>query len=135
MPAGPAAISAGGHRPAGSGHARDFFYAMTPTPVHRAASSAVATNHLVARLLVAVWAVLAGQSGAASGEIGSGGDSPPALCRRIDAALAHACDGRLLDARVNGAWQVVHGILAFGPELPLSTADGRAAAQIGRAHV
>ena len=41
------------------------------------------------------------------------------LCRRIDAALAHARDGRRLDASVHGAWQVVHGILAFGREFPL----------------
>jgi hypothetical protein len=47
------------------------------------------------------------------------------LCRRIEAALAHARDGRLLDGRVHGAWQVVHGILAFGPELPLATERGR----------
>jgi len=44
---------------------------------------------------------------------------PRALCRRIDAALAHARDGRRLDASVHGAWQVVHGILAFGSEFPL----------------
>lgn len=48
-----------------------------------------------------------------------------ARCERIDRALAHARDRRLLDARVNGAWQVVHGILAFGPDLPLATAGGR----------
>ena len=48
-----------------------------------------------------------------------------ALCGRIDAALAHAREGRLMDARVNGAWQVVHGILAFGPDLPLATSAGR----------
>ncbi|MFM7413099.1 MAG: hypothetical protein ACKO6E_07820, partial [Planctomycetota bacterium] len=41
------------------------------------------------------------------------------LCPRIDAALAHARDGRRLDADVQGAWQVVHGILAFGTALPL----------------
>ena len=41
------------------------------------------------------------------------------LCRRIDAVLAHARDGRRLDASVHGAWQVVHGILAFGREFPL----------------
>ena len=44
-----------------------------------------------------------------------------ALCRRIDVALTHARDARLLDAGVQGAWQVVHGILAFGPEFPLAT--------------
>jgi hypothetical protein len=42
-----------------------------------------------------------------------------ALCQRIDAALAHARDGRRLDASVHGAWQVVHGILAFGRDFPL----------------
>ena len=52
------------------------------------------------------------------------GDGQEALCRRIDAALAHARTGRLLDTRVNGAWQVVHGILAFGDALPLASADG-----------
>lgn len=48
-----------------------------------------------------------------------------ALCRRIDAVLAHARDGRLLDGRVHGAWQVVHGILAFGPDFQLATERGR----------
>lgn len=43
-----------------------------------------------------------------------------ALCDRIDAALTHARDARRLDASVHGAWQVVHGILAFGPEFPLA---------------
>lgn len=42
------------------------------------------------------------------------------LCHRIDAALAHARDGRRLDASVHGAWQVVHGILAFGRDFPLA---------------
>ena len=41
------------------------------------------------------------------------------LCSRIDAALVHAREARRLDASVHGAWQVVHGILAFGPDLPL----------------
>ena len=48
--------------------------------------------------------------------------APPdqaARCRRIDDALAHARDGRRLDASVQGAWQIVHGILAFGPDFPL----------------
>jgi hypothetical protein len=43
-----------------------------------------------------------------------------ALCQRIDASLAHARDGRRLDASVHGAWQVVHGILAFGQDFPLT---------------
>lgn len=49
-----------------------------------------------------------------------GPDAPAALCHRIDAALSHTRDGRLLDAGVHGAWQVVHGILAFGPDFPLA---------------
>ena len=46
--------------------------------------------------------------------------SPPALCARIEAAISHARDARRLDASVHGAWQVVHGILAFGPAFPLA---------------
>lgn len=42
-----------------------------------------------------------------------------ALCSRIDAVLAHTRDARRLDAAVHGAWQIVHGILAFGRDLPL----------------
>ena len=42
------------------------------------------------------------------------------LCSRIDAVLTQARQGRRLDASVHGAWQVVHGILAFGPDLPLA---------------
>lgn len=49
---------------------------------------------------------------------------PPAtkaeLCRRIEVALAQARDGRRLDAGMQGAWQTVHGILAFGRDLPLA---------------
>jgi hypothetical protein len=45
---------------------------------------------------------------------------PPFLCSRIESAIAHTRDSRRLDASVHGAWQVVHGILAFGPDLPLA---------------
>jgi hypothetical protein len=50
------------------------------------------------------------------------------LCGRIDAALAHARDARRLDATVHGGWQVVHGILAFGPDLRLEHPDGESSA-------
>jgi len=40
--------------------------------------------------------------------------APVTLCERIDRALAHARDRRRLDTSLHGAWQVVHGILAFG---------------------
>lgn len=46
------------------------------------------------------------------------------LCTRITAAVNHARDARRLDAAVHGAWQVVHGILAFGPDFPIAH-DGR----------
>ena len=42
------------------------------------------------------------------------------LCDRIGTVIHHAKDRRLLDASVHGAWQVVHGILAFGPDFPLA---------------
>jgi hypothetical protein len=56
---------------------------------------------------------------------------PPAgasLCDRIDAVLAHTRDRRRLDASVHGAWQVVHGILAFGRDLPLVHDGGESSA-------
>lgn len=46
------------------------------------------------------------------------------LCTRIDAVLAAARDSRRLDAGVQGAWQAVHGILAFGKDLPIGH-DGK----------
>ena len=46
------------------------------------------------------------------------------LCDRIEAVVNHARDARRLDASVHGAWQVVHGILAFGPDFPIAD-DGR----------
>jgi hypothetical protein len=49
---------------------------------------------------------------------------PSALCARIDAVLAQARDGRRLDASTQGAWQAVHGILAFGKDLPIAH-DGK----------
>lgn len=73
--------------------------------------------------------------------LGCGGEKPPIhptpaavsadaddLCRRIDAVLLHARNGRLLDAGVHGAWQVVHGILAFGPDFPVAVRGGTPAA-------
>lgn len=42
------------------------------------------------------------------------------LCERIRAVLTHTRDQRRLDASVHGAWQIVHGILAFGPDFPLT---------------
>ncbi len=42
------------------------------------------------------------------------------LCRRIDTVLAQARGGRRLDAAVHGAWQAVHGILAFGAKFPIA---------------
>ena len=56
--------------------------------------------------------------------------APGDLCRRIDAVLRHARDGRRLDADVHGAWQVVHGILAFGPDFPLAV-QGQATPALG----
>jgi len=73
--------------------------------------------------------------------LGCGGEKPPApsaatavaaapddLCRRIDAVLRHTRDRRLLDAGVHGAWQVVHGILAFGPDFRIAVKGGTTAA-------
>jgi hypothetical protein len=42
------------------------------------------------------------------------------LCERIDAVLAHAREGRQLNTTDHAAWQVVHGILAFGDAFPIT---------------
>ena len=92
-------------------------------------SYAVATPMVPAAGVVAAWLVTAAAvvAGAAAIPAAAGGPAdatgaadPVSLCRRIDAVLAHARDARLLDGDVQGAWQVVHGILAFGPDLPLA---------------
>lgn len=105
------------------------FYAMPATPVRPLSAWPFVATCLAPPLLAAACTLAAAALAAPAAERGAGGsteaDPRAPLCRRIDAVLAHARDARLLDARVNGAWQVVHGILAFGPELPLSTADGR----------
>jgi hypothetical protein len=65
--------------------------------------------------------------GCTSPSVEPGGQSAAdreALCPRIDAVLAQARDGRRLDASVQGAWQAVHGILAFGKDLPIAH-DGK----------
>jgi hypothetical protein len=45
------------------------------------------------------------------------------LKRRVDEAIATTA-GRVLDVDVNNAWQVVHGILAYGPDLQLTIDKG-----------
>jgi hypothetical protein len=83
--------------------------------------------HVVLRLWTPLLAAVAMTFAGCAGE---GSADPPAapasreadgrLCHRIDAVLSQAREGRRLDAAVQGAWQVVHGILAFGPQLPLA---------------
>jgi hypothetical protein len=108
-----------------------FIYAAQPSPVRTMRTVAVP---LVAAVLVGL---LAGCGRLTrSGDTAS--DSPVAataadregLCRRIEAVLAHARDARRLDAAVHGAWQVVHGILAFGPDFPLRH-DGTESSALG----
>jgi len=75
----------------------------------------------MAALCVATALGVVGCSGtAAAPDIAASTDDRADLCRRIDAVLAHARDARRLDAAVHGGWQVVHGILAFGRDLPLA---------------
>lgn len=89
------------------------FYAWKARLVRRWRWSVLA----VAGLLLA-----AGCSGPEAGGEGSSAASAASkdLCPRIEAVLRHAEDRRLLDASEQGAWQVVHGALAFGPGFPLA---------------
>jgi hypothetical protein len=73
--------------------------------------------------LVAVCAAVAGCGVAPPPAAPPPGALSPAtepLCSRIAAVVNHARNARRLDAAVHGAWQVVHGILAFGPDFPLA---------------
>jgi len=99
----------------------DSLYAASPHAVR--AGPAPGVPRLLALAALSCWLV--------SGCAPRAGDGPSpgaeavapidraALCRRIDAVLLHARDGRRLDAAVHGGWQVVHGILAFGKDFPL----------------
>ena len=103
-----------------------FFYAVARPPVRSRFDRGFSWSLATAGLLIGLLAGC-GQptTGATAGGRADTGDATAtaidrrALCRRIDAALSHARDGRRLDASVHGAWQVVHGILAFGREFPL----------------
>lgn len=86
--------------------------------------SYAARHRLVPALAITIPAaailLVAGCGGPAAGPSPAPLPARADLCRRIDAALAQARDTRRLDAAVHGAWQAVHGILAFGPEFPLA---------------
>ena len=85
-------------------------------------------DHVRHRILNATWAaaccaLAAGCSRPAApppAPPAAGAVPPPSLCARIEAVVAHARDARRLDAAVHGAWQVVHGILAYGSDFPLA---------------
>ena len=79
-----------------------------------------ASHRRLVSALTAFLALTAGCSGPATPPPPAGVPARAELCHRIDAALEQARDGRRLDAAVNGAWQAVHGILAFGRDLPLA---------------
>jgi hypothetical protein len=105
------------------------FYGSRSAPVHstfRGRGRWTGLSSLITWGGVAVAVAGCGSTAGSSDSVSPPADiAPQALCERIDRALTHARDDRLLDARVNGAWQVVHGILAFGDELPLATAEGK----------
>ena len=108
-------------------------YGQLAAPVHPGLRRCHGGTTLLGLAVVAVVALAAapGCGPPAESVVGvaaAGATDSADLCARIDRAIGHARDGRLLDQRVNGAWQVVHGILAFGDELPLATADGKTTA-------
>ena len=101
------------------------FYVVARPPVRSRLDSGFSWSLATAGLLIGLLTGC-GQptTGATAGRADAGGATAApidrrALCERIDAVLAHARDDRRLDASVHGAWQVVHGILAFGRDFPL----------------
>jgi hypothetical protein len=51
-----------------------------------------------------------------------------ALRERIDAVLLHTLHERELRLDKHAAWQIIHGVVAFGPNFPVSNGDERVAA-------
>jgi hypothetical protein len=96
-------------------------YAVAPSVVRIGFFPALAVAGLLSCLFAGCGQETTGAA-AVDGSRGANTAAPidhPALCRRIEAALDHARNQRRLDASVHGAWQVVHGILAFGRDFPL----------------
>ena len=50
--------------------------------------------------------------------------SPQVTTKRIDEALERVLINRKLSDELHGAWQVMHGVLAYGDNFPISTASG-----------
>ena len=48
--------------------------------------------------------------------------------KRIDAVLKDNLDNRLLSTDVQAAWQILHGVLAYGPDLRIKTSAGEVVA-------
>jgi hypothetical protein len=46
------------------------------------------------------------------------------LAPLVERTLRKNLDGRLLSTRRNGAWQILHGVLAYGDQLRIDTPDG-----------
>lgn len=102
------------------------FYAVARPAVHRRFERGFPWSLAAVALLIGLLPGCGQPTTGGTADTGDAAATPidrRALCQRIDAALAHARDGRRLDASVHGAWQVVHGILAFGQDFPL-THDG-----------
>ena len=103
-----------------------FFYAVARPAVRsrfdRGFSWSLATAGLLIGLLAGCGQPTTDATAGGRADTGDATATPidrRAVCQRIDAVLAHARDNRRLDASVHGAWQVVHGILACGPDFPL----------------
>jgi hypothetical protein len=97
-----------------------MFYESHPKMVPPLCTAGSGPAALLLRLLAALLLPASGCDAPSPSGSAPGPPDRAAICRRIDAAVAQARDGRRLDAAVNGAWQAVHGILAFGRDLPLA---------------
>ncbi len=50
-------------------------------------------------------------------------DDSPQLLSQVDATLADGLQARQLDAEVNAAWQIMHGVICYGTGLQIDTPD------------
>lgn len=50
-------------------------------------------------------------------------DAYTGMAKRIDRVLDENLNNRLLDAEINAAWQIMHGVICYGSDLTLQTPD------------
>ncbi|MFM8327010.1 MAG: hypothetical protein ACKN9U_19285, partial [Pirellulaceae bacterium] len=69
-------------------------------------------------------ASVAAIAGSSEGNLPERGENSRNLSQRIEKVLAENLKNRSLRSNLNAAWQIFHGVIAYGDNLPLETPEG-----------